>query len=237
MVRPLLVAFAFRNRRFARLHLNEVLQLNGCAMNKLLLAFCLLVAAANPASAGDLTTLIPELKKGGYVIVIRHTATDDSQKDVYPFRFDDMKAQRQLSDKGRDAARALGAALKELGIPLGEVYTSKLNRAIETGKLIGGKDVTSKDELTDSGAGSTSSMANPDGKNEKAGKAVRDLLAPPAGAANSLYVTHKTNITDAFGKAYADVGEGEALIVRVSGTGPSVTARVKAAEWTSAPRS
>ncbi len=41
---------------------------------------------------------MPQLKQGGYVLVIRHVATDDSQKDVYPFVFDDMKKQRQLSE-------------------------------------------------------------------------------------------------------------------------------------------
>ena len=92
--------------------------------------------------AADLDGLVSSLKDGGYVIVFRHTATDDSQKDVYPFKFDDMSAQRQLSEKGRDLARELGAALRKLGVPIGEVYTSRLNRAVESGKLLGGKDVS-----------------------------------------------------------------------------------------------
>jgi hypothetical protein len=207
-----------------------------CTMNKLLLACCLVLAGMLPASGGDIKSLTSELKQGGHVIVFRHVATDDSQKDVYPFRFENMKAQRQLSDKGREVARAIGASLKELGIPLGAVYTSKLNRAIETGKLIAGKDVSPKDELTDSSAGSASGMANPDGSNARAGKAVRDLLAPSTERVNNIYVTHKTNITDAFGKDYADVGEGEALIVKVSRSGPYVVARVKAADWGGASR-
>lgn len=65
----------------------------------------------------------------------RHVATDDSQKDVYPFKFEDMAAQRQLSEKGRDAARQLGSAFRSLGIPVGEIYTSKLNRAVENRQI------------------------------------------------------------------------------------------------------
>jgi broad specificity phosphatase PhoE len=65
--------------------------------------------------AADLEGLVSSLKGGGYVIVFRHGATDDSQKDVYPFKFDDMTAQRQLSEKGRSMARELGEALKKLG--------------------------------------------------------------------------------------------------------------------------
>jgi phosphohistidine phosphatase SixA len=205
-------------------------------MNKLLLAACLTVASVLPVWANDAASVIKELKQGGYAIVFRHTATDDSQKDLTPFRFDDMTAQRQLSDKGREAAKAIGAQLKQLGIPLGDTYTSRLNRAVETGKLLSGKEVTPKDELTDSGGGSASGMANPDGSNAKAGQAVRNILkASPA--ANTLYITHKTNITDAFGKQYADVGEGEALIVRMESSGPTVAGRIKASEWTAAPRS
>src|SRR5436305_14724408 len=102
-------------------------------------AMLLLLACGSPLSAADFRPTA--LKNGGYVIVFRHGATDENQKDIYPFKFEDMKAQRQLSDKGRDSARQIGTALKRLGIPIGEVYTSRLNRAVETGKLLADKDV------------------------------------------------------------------------------------------------
>jgi hypothetical protein len=185
------------------------------------------------AYAADLDGLVSSLKDGGYVIVFRHGATDDSQKDVYPFKFDDMTAQRQLSEKGRDMARELGAALKKLGVPIGGVYTSRLNRAVETGKLIGGKDVSAVEELTDSSAGSASGMANPDGRNTKAGRAVRDLVnAAPKAGVNNLAVTHKTNVADAFGREFADIREGEALVYKTSASDPAVLiARVLPGEW------
>jgi len=203
-------------------------------MKRLALGFCLLIASVFPAAAGDLAGVTAALKQGGYAIVFRHVATDDSQKDIYPFRFDDMKAQRQLSDKGRESARAIGASLKELGIPLGEIYTSKLNRAVETGKLIADKDVKPRDELTDSGAGSASKMANPEGDNEKIGRAIRELAGAPVTQVNSVLITHKTNIADAFGKSFADVAEGEALIFKPGRSGPELVARVTATEWNGA---
>jgi len=186
-----------------------------------------------PGHAADLEGLVASLKDGGYVLVFRHGATDDSQKDVYPFKFDDMTAQRQLSEKGRSMARELGAALKKLGVPIGAVYTSQLNRAVETGKLLGGKGVAPVDALTDSGAGSSSAMANPDGKNAKVGRAVRDLVnTPPKAGVNNLAVTHKTNVADAFGREFADIREGEALVYKTSTAGPAILiARVQVSEW------
>jgi broad specificity phosphatase PhoE len=194
----------------------------------------ILLNVSPQARAADLDNTLSSLKGGGYVIVLRHFATDDSQKDVYPFKFDDMTAQRQLSDKGRETAREVGAAIKKLGVPIGAVYTSRLNRAVETGKLTTGRDdVSALDALTDSGAGSASAMANPEGKNAKTGQALRDLVAaPPKAGANNLLITHKTNITDAFGKDLSDVREGEALIFKPSASGPAtLIIRVQAGDW------
>ena len=195
-------------------------------------ALLLLLARSEPAAA-DTQDVISALKQGGYVLIFRHGATDDGQKDIYPFNFDDMKAQRQLSDKGRETARQIGASLKKLDIPVGTVYASRLNRAIETGKLISGQDVKPVDALTDSSAGSASGMANPSGGNAKAGVALRELVnAAPQAGTNNLLVTHKTNIADAFGKDASDVQEGEAFVYKSNGSGPSTfVARIKAADW------
>ncbi|HET7848744.1 MAG TPA: histidine phosphatase family protein [Pseudolabrys sp.] len=186
------------------------------------------------ASAADVAGMIAMLRQGGYVLVIRHGATDNGQKDVYPFVFDDMKKQRQLSEQGRQAARQMGDAIKTLNIPLGEIYTSKLNRAIETGSLISGGRTIQVAALTDSGAGSASAMSEPGGSNAKIGKAIRDLVnkAPVAGT-NNVLVTHKTNIADAFGKSVSDVKEGETLIYKPGASGaPALVGRMQSGDWT-----
>jgi phosphohistidine phosphatase SixA len=183
--------------------------------------------------AAELPRLLPELKQGGYVLVVRHVATDDSQKDVYPFVFDDMKKQRQLSEDGRRVAREIGAAMKALGIRVGDVYTSKLYRAVETGSLLSGIGGHPLSELTDSGAGNASAMANPNGSNSKVGSAIRELANKiPAAGTNNLLVTHKTNIADAFGKSFSDVKEGEALVYKPDPAGlPTFVGRIRADEW------
>jgi phosphohistidine phosphatase SixA len=202
------------------------------------LAALLAIILVTPSTAAEIDSTVAALKQGHLVIVFRHTATDDSQADIYPFKFDDMKAQRQLSEAGREAARKVGAALKALGIPLGEIYTSKLNRAMETAKLISGQDVQTREELTDSGAGSTSAMANPSAKNAKIRSAVQALVnIQNKNGANRILVTHKTNIADAFGNQFSDVKEGEALIFSPVNSGqPTLLARVLPEQWELAAR-
>ena len=195
--------------------------------------FAVLAGFSQHAAAADSSGLIALVKQGGYVLIFRHTATDDSQKDIYPYKFDDMSAQRQLSEKGRDVARQIGMAIKELAIPVGDVYTSRLNRAIETGKLITGHEVKPLDALTDSSNASASGMANPAGANAKVGQAVRQLIdVPPKAGTNTVLITHKTNIADAFGKEAGDVQEGEAFIYKADGLGPAAfVGRIKVADW------
>lgn len=202
------------------------------ALHLLVAVPLVLFGHAHPAAA-DTKELISALKQGGYVLVFRHGATDDRQQDLYPFKFDDMTAQRQLSDKGREMARQMGAAIRKLEIPIGEAYTSRLNRAIETGKLLAQKDVKPVDALTDSSAASASGMASPTGANAKAGLALRRLLdAAPKAGTDTFLITHKTNIADAFGKEAGDVQEGEAFVYRSSGSGPATfVGRIKAEDW------
>jgi hypothetical protein len=59
--------------------------------------------------------------------------------------------------------------------------------------------------------------------------------APPEKGKNTLLVTHKPNILDAFGKDWFDVKEGEASVFRPTGDGKAtLVARLQAAEWISA---
>jgi hypothetical protein len=125
-----------------------------------------------------------------------------------------------------------------LGVPLGKIYTSKLNRAVEAGQLISGKDVQTREELTDSGAGNSSSMANPSGRNAKIGAEIQVLVNMPIkDGTNNMLVTHKTNIADAFGKEFSDVKEGETLVFRPVTSGqPTFLGRALPAQWELAAR-
>jgi broad specificity phosphatase PhoE len=200
-----------------------------------------LFAGAALADDAKLAAMLPSLQQGGYVIVLRHGATDARQEDAYPLNYDDMTKQRQLSESGRDTARQMGVALGALGIPIGTVLTSRLNRAVETGRLVAGKAVITRQELTDSGMGSASAMAGSSATgNARYATALRELVATrPQHRTNTLIVTHKTNIQDAFGKQWAaDIKEGESLLFKPDGPAtPIPIARVEASDWATLARS
>ena len=192
-----------------------------------LAAALLLYAVSACAQMQDMKTLAAQLKQGGYVIVFRHGSTNRDQADTDPFNFDNVAKQRLLSDKGKEVAQQVGAAYRKLGIPLGEVYTSKFNRAVETGKLVSGRNVVATLDLTEGGL-----VVTPI-ENDRRAEALRKMAATkPAAGKNTLIVTHKPNILDAFGKDWFEVREGEASVFRPDGFNKLIpVARVQAADW------
>jgi broad specificity phosphatase PhoE len=193
------------------------------------------IAGSALGDDGKLDALLPSLQQGGYVIVVRHCATDPRQEDIYPLDYDDTAKQRQLSEQGREVARQMGYALRSLGIPIGWVFTSRLDRAVETGRLISGKEVIPKEGLTDSGMGSASAMAGSSiTGNWRYAAILRELVATrPVFGTNTLIVTHKTNIRDAFGKMWADIKEGESLLFKPErfDTNRTPVLHVEASDW------
>src|SRR5262249_24374630 len=89
----------------------------------------------------DEKQLVESLRSGGYVIFVRHGATFSDQADTDPFNFDSVAKQRNLNEKGKELAKAFGDAIRQVGIPVGKVYTSNFNRAFETAVLAGFKDI------------------------------------------------------------------------------------------------
>jgi hypothetical protein len=105
------------------------------------LAFGLAVVLSAVATAADDKEIANALRTGGLIIVVRHGSTFRDQADTDPLHPDNIAAQRQLNDAGKAAARAFGEACRQIGVPVGDVYTSQLNRAYETAVLAGFKDI------------------------------------------------------------------------------------------------
>ena len=191
------------------------------------LAVVLIAVAAWAQSATSLDDLLTTLRAGGQVIVVRHGATHADQADTDPLNLENVAKQRQLNDKGRADARAMGEALKRAGIPIGRVYSSRFQRAVETARLIAGKEPEATNDVTEGGQ-----VVSPN-ENARRMQALRAMAArvPEAGT-NTLIVTHKPNILDAFGKDWFDIREGEASVLKPDGSGAyTLVGRVQIAQW------
>ena len=186
-----------------------------------------LVGGFAPRTAmADDKELAQALRAGGLVLIIRHGATRSDEADADPVDFDNIAAQRNLNDKGKAAAVALGEAFRRIGAPVGKVYTSRFNRAYETATLAGFKEIEKTPDLT-----YAKSAASPD-KNTTNPEAVRTMLgtAPQRGT-NTVLITHTPNIVDALGKDWAEVKEGEASIFRPANGSYTLVARVQMDDW------
>src|SRR4051812_46452663 len=174
----------------------------------------------------DTKQLVQSLRRGGYNIVVRHGATFSNQADTDPFNFDDVAKQRNLNDKGKGLAKAFGDAIRQVGLPVGEVYTSKFNRAYETAVRAGFDNIERTVDLTEGGL-----VVTPD-ENTRRAEAFRKMLAQaPAQGKNNFLVTHKPNIVEALGKDWFDVKEGEASIFKPEGGKYQLIARVQMEDW------
>ena len=181
-------------------------------------------AGSQTAPASEILTL---LRSGGYVIVVRHGATHPDQADTDPLNLDNVAKQRQLNDKGRADARALGEVLKTAGVPIGRAYSSRFFRAVETARLIAGKEPTATADISEGGL-----VVSPNENNRRA-RALREMVASaPEAGTNTLIVTHKPNILDAFGRDWFEIREGEASIFKPTGDGKfSLVGRVSIDQW------
>jgi phosphohistidine phosphatase SixA len=174
----------------------------------------------------DTRQLVQSLRAGGYNIVVRHGATFSNQADTDPYNFDDIARQRNLNDKGKELATAFGNAIRRVGVPVGEVYTSKFNRAYETAVRAGFEGIEQTVDLTEGGL-----VVTPDENNRRAVAFRRMLANVPGKGKNNFLITHKPNIIDALGKDWFDVKEGEASIFKPEGGKYRLVARVQMEDW------
>ena len=181
------------------------------------------IAVPDPAAADDTEQA---LRAGGLVIVVRHGATFADQADTDPLNFENIAAQRNLNDKGKTLAKAFGDALRQAGIPVGEVYTSKYNRAYETAVIAGFKNIEKTADLTEGGL-----VVSPNENNRRIEAFHRMLGTAPKPGTNTILITHKPNIVDALGKDWFDVKEGEASLFRPENGSYKLLARVQMNEW------
>ncbi len=151
-------------------------------------------AIAAQSSPSTLTTsaLIDLMRRGSYILVVRHERTEvPSRDDDYSKPRSDCLSQRNLSASGYAGARETGETLRVLGIKVVEVRSSPFCRTMETGRLMFGQAIADERLLHDD---------PPSGRTvEVADRDVRALASSiDLSRGNVALITHGGIITKAF---------------------------------------
>jgi hypothetical protein len=182
--------------------------------------FCLLWFACTAAAQVD-PSLVGKMREGGLVLYMRHTSTDFSQNDTAMKSYEDCANQRNLTDKGRAEAREIGAHVKRLGIPIGEVLASPFCRTMETARLAFGK-ARAMNEVR----GGPARPEDPGRYDE-----LRKLLSSPvARGENRVISSHGNPFHAVAGPPY--LAEGELAVLHPEGAMRfTIVARIRLQDW------
>jgi phosphohistidine phosphatase SixA len=168
--------------------------------------------------------LVAKLRQGGYVLVMRHASSPREVPAKEVAKPDNTKPERQLDEAGRKAATAMGQALRDLHIPVGDVFTSPTYRALETAKLARLASPKPVSELGDAGQSMQAV-----GEAEAAWLRSKAANVPVSG--NTIIVTHMPNVALAFPE-WGPVADGETVVLHPDGKGGfDLTGRIKIDQW------
>jgi phosphohistidine phosphatase SixA len=178
------------------------------------------LASGQSASAQQ---LVGSLRSGGLIIVMRHASSPREVPTQQTAAPGNAKLERQLDDAGRDSATAMGAALRQLGIPISSVISSGTFRALQTIRFAGLGEPTVAAELGDGGQ---SMQTTTDAQSAW----LRSRVTQVPSRGNVLLVTHMPNISRAFAD-WGAVADGESVVLRPDGKAFTVLGRIKIEEW------
>ncbi len=171
-------------------------------------------AASQPAFQERMATpaQLQALRQGGYVLYIRHGATDNSRADHLPVDLDNCDTQRVLSEEGRAGMRLLGQRFRRLGIPVHQVLYSPMCRARDSALLAFPDHPRRSEHDLMYSANFTSEQKKP------LLVTIRRLLStPPPAGSNTVLIAHAPNLADLIG--YFVNPEGTVVILQPRGKG------------------
>jgi phosphohistidine phosphatase SixA len=195
------------------------------ASRRVALAFIALLVAW-PALAADAPALRGAalggaLRHGGYVLYFRHASTDFGQNDDAMTSFENCAQQRNLTAKGRDEARAIGAGLARAHVPVDTVLASPYCRTRETARLIFGRETV--DNAVRGGPASAEG-----GRYD----ALKALLSKPVPPGTNIAIVSHGNPFHAVAPDASYLAEGEAAVIEPLGEkGFRIVGRIARDGW------
>ena len=192
-------------------------------------AMVIIVAGSLGAARGEPLSgrgLVGALREGGYVLLMRHASSPEARPEAAAADPENTNLERQLDQKGRESARAMGEAIRQLGVPIGDVLSSPTYRARETVRLA---SLGRAQPFAEIGDGGQSMQRITEAPAEWLRKKVSE---PPRPETDTVIVTHMPNIVAAFGQVANGAADGETFVFRPDGKGGAeLIARVKIEEW------
>jgi hypothetical protein len=176
-------------------------------------------ALPDPRHALEGAALVDALRRGGYTLYFRHTTTDFSQNDAAMTGYEDCATQRNLTELGRQQARAIGATVRAMKLPIGEVLASPYCRTMETGRLVFGRAEASAD---------VRGFRGPAGQPDYT-RLVKLLSTPPKPGTLRAVSSHGNPFRGVAGLPY--LAEGEAAVVKPLGNDFAIVARIRVDDW------
>jgi phosphohistidine phosphatase SixA len=184
----------------------------------------LLLSGVTHGQTAAAEALVPLLRKGGYVLVMRHASSPREAPDKQTANADNVKLERQLDEAGRTGSSAMGKALRDLKIPIGEVLSSPTYRALETVRFAQVPNPQARTELGDGGQSMQS-------VSDAQGVWLRERAKRLPNGTNIILVTHMPNIARAF-PDWGAVADGEVVVVGADGKGGTrAIGRITIDEW------
>jgi len=101
-----------------------------------LAAFALSLIVAPMVASADEQETWAALVNGGHVALVRHGNAPPGYGDPPGFKIDDCSTQRNLDERGRAQARAVGEAFRQHGVPVDKILSSPWCRCLETARLL-----------------------------------------------------------------------------------------------------
>jgi phosphohistidine phosphatase SixA len=106
-------------------------------MSRLALAALVLSLIVAPTGAvGDERDAWAALVKGSHVALVRHGSAPPGYGDPPGFKIDDCETQRNMDERGRAQAQAVGEAFRQHGVPVDKILSSPWCRCLETARLM-----------------------------------------------------------------------------------------------------
>ena len=178
-------------------------------MRLLKISFIGLMALAAMNTHADQGDLITQMKSGGHILMIRH-AYAPGTGDPAHFKIGDCATQRNLDNRGRIQARAIGDWLRSKGIKDAKVYSSQWCRCLETARLMNVGPVTPLPALN-------SFFESPADREPNLAGVRKFIQQNSKPGELMIMVTHQVTISGITEK-WTDSGEGKLVRPKANGT-------------------